>query len=87
MHYPRDPVFASSNSPTPLDEPEAQFDESDQAILFAPEVNQISGVSRASSWMGNSSLVILLKTGLHNIVTAVFFDAGTIKTAILAQHL
>jgi hypothetical protein len=33
--YFRDAVFASSNPPTPLSEPEAQFDNCDHAILLA----------------------------------------------------
>jgi hypothetical protein len=33
--YLRDAVFASSNSPTPLPEPEAQFDDRDHAIMLS----------------------------------------------------
>jgi hypothetical protein len=33
--YLRDAVFASSNPPTSLPEPEAQFDDCDHAILLA----------------------------------------------------
>jgi hypothetical protein len=32
--YLRDAVFASSNPPTPLPEPEAQFDDCDHAIML-----------------------------------------------------
>jgi hypothetical protein len=45
--YLRDAVFASSNPPTPLREPEAQFDDCDHAIMLSSSL-ELSSLSHQS---------------------------------------
>jgi hypothetical protein len=62
-HYLRDAVFASSNSPTSLIEPEAQFDDCDHAILLALAEQPFASVPELSL------LTHLPRTTVHRTLT------------------
>jgi hypothetical protein len=59
----RDAIFASSNLPTPLPEPEAQFDDCDHAILLALAEQPFSPVRELSR------LTHLPRTTVHRRLT------------------
>jgi hypothetical protein len=61
--YLRDAVFASSNPPTPLPEPEAQFDDCDHAILLALAEQPFGSVRELSR------LIHLPRTTVHRRLT------------------
>jgi hypothetical protein len=61
--YLRDAVFASSNPPTPLSEPEAQFDNCDHAILLALAEQPFASVRELSR------LIHLPRTTVHRRLT------------------